>query len=151
MMTPTKILCALAAAGVVAMAAMPAQALTMQECSAKYKAAKSAGTLNGQRARGTSNSATAYKVFVDRRTGHEQVVLIRGMEHRIVITLPDKTRRLRHETDVLIQGSERDFYRYGMKVSAEAIVRDESGVIRNADGSPRLRDDTSQPPTGCSC
>ena len=27
----------------------PAQALTMQECSAKYKAAKDAGTLNGQK------------------------------------------------------------------------------------------------------
>jgi hypothetical protein len=33
-----------------AFAAMsPAQALTMQECSAKYKEAKSAGTLNGQK------------------------------------------------------------------------------------------------------
>src|SRR5882762_6807101 len=30
-------------------AAMPAQALTMQECSAKYKAAQTAGTLNGQK------------------------------------------------------------------------------------------------------
>jgi len=29
--------------------AMPAQALTMQECSAKYKAAQSAGTLNGMK------------------------------------------------------------------------------------------------------
>jgi hypothetical protein len=31
-----------------ALAAMPAQALTMQECSAKYQAAKTAGTLGGQ-------------------------------------------------------------------------------------------------------
>jgi hypothetical protein len=30
-------------------AAMPAQALTAQECSAKYQAAKTAGTLNGQK------------------------------------------------------------------------------------------------------
>jgi len=30
-------------------AAAPAQALTMQECSAKYKAAKDGGTLNGQK------------------------------------------------------------------------------------------------------
>jgi len=30
-------------------AASPAQALTMQECSAKYKAAQSAGTLNGMK------------------------------------------------------------------------------------------------------
>jgi hypothetical protein len=30
-------------------AAIPAQALTMQECSAKYKAAQTAGTLNGQK------------------------------------------------------------------------------------------------------
>src|SRR5436305_4383159 len=30
-------------------AAMPAEALTMQECSAKYKAAQTAGTLNGQK------------------------------------------------------------------------------------------------------
>lgn len=29
-------------------ASMPAQALTVQECSAKYQAAKTAGTLNGQ-------------------------------------------------------------------------------------------------------
>jgi hypothetical protein len=28
---------------------LPAQALTMQECSAKYKAAQTAGTLNGQK------------------------------------------------------------------------------------------------------
>ena len=33
----------------IAVATMPAQALTMQECSAKYKEAKSAGTLNGQK------------------------------------------------------------------------------------------------------
>ncbi len=32
-----------------AAAAMPAQALTMSECSAKYKAAQTAGTLNGQK------------------------------------------------------------------------------------------------------
>jgi len=45
-----KILCAVAAVGVTALAATaPAQALTMQECSAKYKAAKDAGTLNGQK------------------------------------------------------------------------------------------------------
>ena len=30
-------------------AAMPAEALTMQECSAKYKAAQTGGTLNGQK------------------------------------------------------------------------------------------------------
>jgi hypothetical protein len=30
-------------------AALPAQALTMSECSAKYKAAQTAGTLNGQK------------------------------------------------------------------------------------------------------
>ena len=45
-----KILCAVAAVGVTALAATaPAQALTMQECSAKYKAAKDAGTLSGQK------------------------------------------------------------------------------------------------------
>jgi hypothetical protein len=45
-----KLLCAVAAFGFAAvMAALPAQALTMQECSAKYKAAKSAGTLNGEK------------------------------------------------------------------------------------------------------
>jgi len=45
-----KLLCAVAAVGVTALAATaPAQALTMQECSAKYKAAKDAGTLSGQK------------------------------------------------------------------------------------------------------
>jgi hypothetical protein len=45
-----KLLCAAAVAGVAAWAmAAPAQALTMQECSAKYKAAKDGGTLNGQK------------------------------------------------------------------------------------------------------
>jgi len=45
-----KLLCAAAMAGFVALAAAaPAQALTMQECSAKYKAAKDGGTLNGQK------------------------------------------------------------------------------------------------------
>jgi len=37
------------ASGFAIAAAMPAQALTMQECSAKYKAAQTAGTLNGQK------------------------------------------------------------------------------------------------------
>jgi hypothetical protein len=45
-----KLLCAAALAGFAAFAAAaPAQALTMQECSAKYKAAKDGGTLNGQK------------------------------------------------------------------------------------------------------
>jgi len=45
-----KILCTLAGASFAAlMAAAPAQALTAQECSAKYQAAKSAGTLNGEK------------------------------------------------------------------------------------------------------
>jgi hypothetical protein len=45
-----KLLCAAAVAGFAAFAAAaPAQALTMQECSAKYKAAKDGGTLNGQK------------------------------------------------------------------------------------------------------
>jgi hypothetical protein len=39
----------IAAAGFALAAAMPAQALTMQECSAKYKAAQTAGSLNGQK------------------------------------------------------------------------------------------------------
>jgi hypothetical protein len=47
---PTKLLCAVAISGFAAVAAIaPAQALSMQECSAKYKAAKDAGTLNGQK------------------------------------------------------------------------------------------------------
>jgi hypothetical protein len=45
-----KILCAVAVAGFAALAAATsAQALTMQECSAKYKAAKADGSLNGQK------------------------------------------------------------------------------------------------------
>ena len=45
-----KLLCAIAASGVAALAASaPAQALTAQECSAKYQAAKTAGTLSGQK------------------------------------------------------------------------------------------------------
>ncbi len=46
----TRLLCAVAVTGIAALAATaPAQALTSQECSAKYQAAKSAGTLNGQK------------------------------------------------------------------------------------------------------
>jgi hypothetical protein len=51
-MTTTKIslLCAAAVSGFAMITAtMPAQALTAQECSAKYQAAKTAGTLNGQK------------------------------------------------------------------------------------------------------
>jgi hypothetical protein len=45
-----KLLCAVALSGFAAFAAAaPAQALTTQECSAKYQAAKAAGTLNGQK------------------------------------------------------------------------------------------------------
>src|SRR5271167_678559 len=45
-----KLLCAAAASAFAAFAATaPAQALTSQECSAKYQAAKSANTLNGQK------------------------------------------------------------------------------------------------------
>jgi hypothetical protein len=50
MTSKAKLLCAAAVAGFAAFAAMaPAQALTTQECSAKYQAAKTAGTLNGQK------------------------------------------------------------------------------------------------------
>jgi len=46
----TKIFCAIAVSGLAAFAATaPAQALTTQECSAKYQAAKTAGTLAGQK------------------------------------------------------------------------------------------------------
>ncbi len=46
----TRLLCAIAVSGFAVFAASaPAQALTAQECSAKYQAAKSAGTLNGQK------------------------------------------------------------------------------------------------------
>jgi hypothetical protein len=45
----SKLLCAAALAGFAIAAASPAQALTSQECSAKYQAAKAAGTLNGQK------------------------------------------------------------------------------------------------------
>ena len=42
--------CAVAMSGFVAFAAVsPANALSMSECSAKYKDAKTAGTLNGQK------------------------------------------------------------------------------------------------------
>jgi len=45
-----KLLCACAVSGFAALVATaPAQALTPQECSAKYQAAKTAGTLNGQK------------------------------------------------------------------------------------------------------
>jgi len=45
-----KLLCAVAMSGFAAFAATaPAQALSTQECSAKYQAAKTAGTLNGQK------------------------------------------------------------------------------------------------------
>ena len=45
-----RLLCAVAVSGFAAFAATaPAQALTAQECSAKYQAAKTAGTLNGQK------------------------------------------------------------------------------------------------------
>jgi hypothetical protein len=37
------------AGAMIAALGLPAQALTMKECSAKYQAAKSAGTLNGQK------------------------------------------------------------------------------------------------------
>jgi hypothetical protein len=49
MSTRVKVLWMIAAFGFAVFAAMPAQALTMQECSAKYKAAQTAGTLNGQK------------------------------------------------------------------------------------------------------
>ena len=46
----TKLLCAVAVSGFAALAVIsPAQALTTQECSAKYQAAKAAGTLAGQK------------------------------------------------------------------------------------------------------
>jgi hypothetical protein len=51
-MTTTRmgLLCAVAVSGFAMLtAAPPAQALTAQECSAKYQAAKTAGTLNGQK------------------------------------------------------------------------------------------------------
>src|SRR5690242_4449173 len=43
-----RLLCAVAVSALAAFT-VPAQALTSQECSAKYQAAKTAGTLNGQK------------------------------------------------------------------------------------------------------
>jgi len=46
----SKLLCAVAVSSFAMLSvAMPAHALTSQECSAKYQAAKTAGTLNGQK------------------------------------------------------------------------------------------------------
>jgi hypothetical protein len=48
--SPKQLLCAAAVSGFAIFAlTSPAQALTTQECSAKYQAAKSAGTLQGQK------------------------------------------------------------------------------------------------------
>jgi hypothetical protein len=50
MITRAKVVCTIVVSSFAMLtAAMPAQALTMQECSAKYKAAQTAGTLNGQK------------------------------------------------------------------------------------------------------
>ncbi|HEV7407115.1 MAG TPA: hypothetical protein VGO01_01405 [Bradyrhizobium sp.] len=49
MITRAKVVCTIAASALAMFAANPAQALTMQECSTKYKAAQTAGTLNGQK------------------------------------------------------------------------------------------------------
>jgi hypothetical protein len=50
MTVQARLLCAIALSGFAALALTPsAQALTSQECSAKYQAAKTAGTLNGQK------------------------------------------------------------------------------------------------------
>jgi hypothetical protein len=50
MTVQARILAAIAASGLAAFAvSSPAQALTAQECSAKYQAAKAAGTLSGQK------------------------------------------------------------------------------------------------------
>ena len=50
MTTRQSLLCAVAVSGFALLnAAQPAQALTAQECSAKYQAAKTAGALNGQK------------------------------------------------------------------------------------------------------
>jgi hypothetical protein len=50
MITRAKVVCTIVVSGFAMLtAAMPVHALTMQECSAKYKAAQTAGTLNGQK------------------------------------------------------------------------------------------------------
>ena len=50
MINYTKICSAIAASGIVTLVAtLPAQALSQQECGAKYQAAKAGGTLNGQK------------------------------------------------------------------------------------------------------
>jgi hypothetical protein len=50
MINHVKMLCAVAVSGVAMLSVtLPAHALTAQECSAKYQAAKTAGTLNGQK------------------------------------------------------------------------------------------------------
>lgn len=50
MISYVKMLCAAAVSGAAVLSVtLPAQALTAQECSAKYQAAKTAGTLNGQK------------------------------------------------------------------------------------------------------
>jgi len=45
----SKLVCAVVVSGFAVLALSPANALSMTECSAKYKAAQTAGTLNGQK------------------------------------------------------------------------------------------------------
>jgi hypothetical protein len=49
MTTQARILYAVVVSGFAMLSAMPAQALSMSECSTKYKAAQAAGTLKGQK------------------------------------------------------------------------------------------------------
>lgn len=49
MIIRANLFCSVLLAGAASLAAMPAQALTAQECSAKYQAAKTAGTLGDQK------------------------------------------------------------------------------------------------------
>src|SRR5215218_7246104 len=49
MTMPVKFACAIAVSSFALLAFSPAHALTATECSAKYQAAKTAGTLNGQK------------------------------------------------------------------------------------------------------
>ena len=112
-----KLLCAVALSGFAALAAASsAQAVTMQECSAKYKAAKADGSLNGQKWNDFRKAQCAADATAAPAALKEKVALARVLGQQLIVVALRKLergngrllqRRCRSDGEEVVHGDDR--------------------------------------------
>ena len=132
-----RILCAIAVSGFAALAATsPALALTAQECSAKYQAAKTAGTLNGQKWN-DFRKAECGPGATQRRQRIRGIDWLRGIGFRqLAPVLAQDQAGIQHRARNAVRQALSGIAHRDVDVLSAGILTDEAGVV---DGVDRVR------------